>query len=408
MSRLAANDSRLKVSEFKLTTLLEMTNAINNNLPEDELFYSLQYILEHQLNIGKALIFSKQSGEWKHALSYGVSDDELSIDVEVDLQDIHDITVMEMMGRHQSKSFDVVIPVFHQKNIIAHLLLGDIDEQELKASPIIKHLPFIQTLANITAVAVENKSLTRENLQQEVLNRELEMASEMQGMLLPNALPNDDKLQVAATYLPHQEVGGDFYDVIKVAQDEYFICMADVSGKGISAAILMASFQASLRGGVQQGRGLKDILIDLNNSVWANAQGERFITVFLANYNTTTKMLKYINSAHPPPILGQGGEFIKLVDGCVGLGMFEEFPFINEGEVQLVSDSILIAYTDGLNETEDDLGIPFDEQHLEQLISNADFGSMSGLNIRIMEALDAHRGDQAYQDDIALVSCRFI
>ncbi len=328
--------------------------------------------------------------------------------MEVDLQDIHDITVMEMMGRHQSKSFDVVIPVFHQKNIIAHLLLGDIDEQELKASPIIKHLPFIQTLANITAVAVENKSLTRENLQQEVLNRELEMASEMQGMLLPNALPNDDKLQVAATYLPHQEVGGDFYDVIKVAQDEYFICMADVSGKGISAAILMASFQASLRGGVQQGRGLKDILIDLNNSVWANAQGERFITVFLANYNTTTKMLKYINSAHPPPILGQGGEFIKLVDGCVGLGMFEEFPFINEGEVQLVSDSILIAYTDGLNETEDDLGIPFDEQHLEQLISNADFGSMSGLNIRIMEALDAHRGDQAYQDDIALVSCRFI
>ncbi|HAW18698.1 MAG TPA: hypothetical protein DCX14_00810, partial [Flavobacteriales bacterium] len=132
----------------------------------------------------------------------------MSIDVEVDLQDIHDITVMEMMGRHQSKSFDVVIPVFHQKNIIAHLLLGDIDEQELKASPIIKHLPFIQTLANITAVAVENKSLTRENLQQEVLNRELEMASEMQGMLLPNALPNDDKLQVAATYLPHQEVGG--------------------------------------------------------------------------------------------------------------------------------------------------------------------------------------------------------
>jgi phosphoserine phosphatase RsbU/P len=408
MSRLAANDSRLKVSEFKLTTLLEMTNAINNNLPEDELFILFQYILEHQLNIGKALIFSKQSGEWKHALSYGVSDDELSIDVEVDLQDIHDITVMEMMSRHQSKSFDVVIPVFHQKNIIAHLLLGDIDEQELKASPIIKHLPFIQTLANITAVAVENKSLTRENLQQEVLNRELEMASEMQGMLLPNALPNDDKLQVAATYLPHQEVGGDFYDVIKVAQDEYFICMADVSGKGISAAILMASFQASLRGGVQQGRGLKDILIDLNNSVWANAQGERFITVFLANYNTTTKMLKYINSAHPPPILGQGGEFIKLVDGCVGLGMFEEFPFINEGEVQLVSDSILIAYTDGLNETEDDLGIPFDEQHLEQLISNADFGSMSGLNIRIMEALDAHRGDQAYQDDIALVSCRFI
>jgi sigma-B regulation protein RsbU (phosphoserine phosphatase) len=402
------NVSRLRVSEFKLNTLLELTNAINNNLPELELFILFQYILEHQLNIGKALIFLREGESWSHALSYGVSAQEKSISVDQDLGHLKDITVMEMIGNKQSKSFDVVIPVFHQKNIIAYVLLGDLDEQELKASPIIKHLPFIQTLANITAVAVENKRLTEKNLRQELLNRELEMAREMQKMLLPSTLPNDDKLQVAASYHPHQEIGGDFYDVIRVSDDEFYICIADVSGKGISAAILMASFQTSLRSNVQKGRALKDIMIDLNNRVWSNAQGERFITIFLAHYNASTKELKYVNSAHPPPHLLNNGKLVKLIDGCVGLGMFEEFPTLNVGSVKLKSNAIMIAYTDGLTELENEAGVPFNDSHLDALFQDRSVYTMSGLNVRIFEALDKHRGSMEFHDDVALVSCRFL
>ena len=402
------NVSRLRVSEFKLNTLLELTNAINNNLPEKELFVLFQYILEHQLNIGKALIFLKEGQRWNHALSYGVSDDERSVNVDEDLVHIKDITVMEMIGSEQSKSFDVVIPVFHQKNIIAFVLLGDLDEQELRASPIIKHLPFIQTLANITAVAVENKRLTEQNLRQEVLNRELEMAREMQEMLLPSTLPNDDKLQVAASYHPHQEIGGDFYDVIRVSEDEFYICIADVSGKGISAAILMASFQTSLRGNVQKDREIEDILLDLNDRVWSNAQGERFITMFLANFNAKTRELKYVNSAHPPPHLINNGKLVKLIDGCVGLGMFEEFPSVNIGTVKLGPDAIMVAYTDGLIELENELGVPFNEQVLDSLFKDGSIYTMSGLNVRIFEALDAHRGKEEFHDDVALVSCHFL
>lgn len=402
------NVSRLKVSEFKLTTLLELTNAINNNLPESELFTLLQYILERQLNIGKALVFLNEDDEWIHALSYGVSDQEKAIDVATDLDKIRDITVMEMMGKEQSKSFDVVIPVFHQKAIIAYVLLGDLDEQELKASPIIKHLPFIQTLANITAVAVANLRLNEKNLRQEVLNRELEMAQEMQEMLLPKTLPNDDKLQVAASYHPHQEIGGDFYDVIRVSEDEFYICMADVSGKGISAAILMASFQTSLRSNVQKDRPIEDIMLDLNNRVWSNARGERFITMFLAHYNAQTRELIYVNSAHPPPILVNKGKPVKLIDGCVGLGMFDAFPSLNVGRVQLNSEAIMVAYTDGLTELENEKGVPFDEKHMLDLFTTDKIYTMSGLNIRIFEALDKQKGKAQFHDDVALISCRFL
>ena len=285
MAILKSSGTRSKVSEFKLNTLLEITNAINNNLPEDQLFVLFQYILEHQLGIGRAVGYLLQDDTWINMLHYGATEEELLINVEQDLAHIKDITVLEMQGdAADAANFDVVIPVFNQSKIIAYLLLGDIDEHERRASPIIKHLPFIQTLANITAVAVENKRLVNENIEREKLKQELETASVMQGMLLPRVLPNDSHFQVAAYYRPHQEVGGDFYDVQLVNDNELMICLADVSGKGISAAILMASFQANLRAQFAVSSNLETILHNLNGTVWHNASGERFITVFLAKY----------------------------------------------------------------------------------------------------------------------------
>lgn len=407
MLSLKGNESRSKVSEFKLSTLLEITNAINNNLPEDQLFVLFQYILQHQLNIGKAIAFLRQNETWRSMLHYGVGDEELMINVDQELRNIHDITVVEMIGGAQSKSFDVVIPVFHQSHIIAYLLLGDLDEQEMRASPIIKHLPFIQTLANITAVAVENKRLARESLRQERINRELEMASEMQGMLLPKFLPNDDKLQVAAFYRPHQEVGGDFYDVIRLSENETVFCMADVSGKGISAAILMASFQANLRAHVQVGGDLRDIVHTLNSTVWQNALGERFITLFLAKYDHEAKVLEYINAAHPPPLLWQSDAVHKLTDGCIGLGMFEALPFVNTGKIDILPGALFMCYTDGLNELENELGEHFEDGKLVELIRKGNYENMDELNRMVLMALNFHRGSLDFHDDIALISGRF-
>ena len=408
MLQLTGKENRLKVGEFKLNTLLEITKAINNNLPERQLFELFQDILQKQLNIGKALVFIKLNTQWKHALSYGVSDDELSVDVEKDLSNIEGITVMEMIGHEEAKSFDVVIPIHHADQVLAYVLLGDINEHALKTSPIIKHLPFIQTMANLTVVAVENRRLNAETLRQEVLNRELEMASEMQGMLLPRRLPNDATMQAAAQYLPHQEVGGDFYDVIRVSETETFICIADVSGKGISAAIMMASFQASLRGNARQNRALRDIVHDLNKRVWSNSEGERFITMFLGRYNSETHLLQYVNCAHPPPLLVGRKKSKKLIDGAVGLGMFETMPFVNIGEVNLQSGDILVGYTDGVNELENEAGVPFSDNTMAHIAQNSRTISMKEMNEDIIEAMDEHRGSRKFQDDVALVSCRFL
>ena len=408
MLSLQGNESRLKVSEFKLSTLLDITNAINNNVSEQELFVLFQYVIQHQLNIGKAVVFLHQNSSWNAVLSYGVSDDELNIDVSERLLQVNDITVMEMVGLEESKSFDIVIPVEHRQKTIAFLLLGDIDEQEMKASPIIKHLPFIQTLTNITVVAVENKRLMRESMRQEMLNKELEMAKEIQAMLLPKSLPNDDVLQVAATYRPHREVGGDFYDVIHVNENETYFCMADVSGKGMPAAILLANFQAELRTHIKADTTLESIVNALNERVWQSARGERFVTLFIAKYDQSTRELSYVNAAHPPAMLNIDGSVQRLDEGCVGMGMFAKLPFVSTGTHQLPPGAILCCFTDGVNEIEVEQGMQYVDDRLTSILESHGGDSMESLNQRILDDLNQLKGEHEFHDDVCLISCRFL
>ena len=179
---------RLRLKEFKLNTLLEITNSVNNNVGTPELFNLFKHILRNQLNIGKAIFYSRSDDGWECVINFGTRGKEKSFDVDNDLAHIKDITVIESSSKAHLHTFEVVIPVYHKNIPLAYFLLGDIDEQEIRISSIIKHLNFIQTLANIIAVAVENKRLAKESLRQERIKKELEFASEMQELLFPGAL----------------------------------------------------------------------------------------------------------------------------------------------------------------------------------------------------------------------------
>lgn len=398
---------KLKLNEFKLNTLLEVTTSINNNVPTHELFNLFKFILRNQLNIGKSILYHKDEGSWKCVMRYGTRGQEKKFDVELDLLHIKDITVIESSSKRHLSSFDVVIPVYHKNVALAFLLLGDLNEQELRISSIIRHLNFIQTLANIISVANENKRLAKENLRQERTKRELEFASEMQGLLFPDNLPDNDKIQMAAHYKPHQQVGGDYYDYIPLNMDEFVFCMADVSGKGVSAALLMSNFQANLRAHIHYSHfSLTELVRELNHRVMSTAKGEKFITLFIGKYNMESRELTYVNAAHNHPVLQSGRQTQYLDKGCTGLGMFDDLPFVNEGRVIVPENSVLVAYTDGVVEQENNDGEEFGMEHLTELIMDNQDEDMIGLNEVILKSVDRHRGSQGLIDDITLVSLR--
>ncbi len=408
--KLDRKKSKSRIKDLKLNMLLEVTKGINNNASSESLFEIFESILKTPLGIGRAIMFLKNSKKkWEQVLGFGVDEKFLNIDVEKQLTSIYEIQFIETSTKADNiSSFDSVIPIVQNSVPLAYILLGDLDEQELRISPIIKHLPFIQTLGNVISVAIENKRLEKENVNQKLLQKELELASEMQSMLFPTTLPNNDIFEVQAEYLPHSKVGGDYYDFIKINDDESVFCVADVSGKGMSAAILMANFQANLRAMLRYFNTLEEVVEELNSKVIESANGERFVTLFLAVYNNKTRILKYINAAHYPPLLINKNRAYYLEEGCTGVGMLDVIPQMSAGRIKLDKNAILICYTDGIVDLANEQGEDFDLDKIEVVARKNINKPILGLNKQILNQLENHRGTMPYVDDIALLSCRFL
>lgn len=407
-ARIQELENQLKLKDFKLNSLLEITNGINTNESVQHLVSIFEFILKEQLGLDKFILFNKQT-EWEHLLKVGVKGRIKNIDIERDLFRFKDITVIESSHIEELNEFDVVIPVYHKEKPLAFLLLKSAQEEEedqyVNAS--LPNLSFIQTLTNIIVVAIENKRMAKMGIKQERIKKELEVASEMQKLLFPDDLPSDRRLDLAATYKARHEVGGDYYDFIRITDDEFIICIADVSGKGISAAMLMANFQATIRTLLNyQQFELEFLLQELNKKVMKSAKGEKFITFFIGHYNSKTREMKYINAGHNHPILTNGKKAHFLDKGSVGLGMLEELPFIESDIVRIDPNSTLILYTDGVVELTDKDGNYFETDRLIKLIHSFYPLKMEDMNNLIFSKLDEFRGDEELVDDTAIFSCR--
>ncbi len=407
MARLDRLTERLNLKEFQLRALLDITKAINNNEPKESLLELYGTIIHDELGVNR-LLFLENDKEWKCSLALGGEGKLLETEVAAFMQQHRDI---QFIGSEDSKGlgrFDIAIPVFHKEQPLALLLIGDLDDEEQRMSPTVKHLNFFQTITNLIAVALENKRFAARALAQERSRRELELAADMQQMLVPKDLPNDGQVQAAAWYQPHQQVGGDYYDVIRTGPDELLLCVADVSGKGIAAALLMSNFQATLRASAQHSNGaLEQLVRELNANVLERARGERFITLFIGRVNLAEGSMEFVNAGHNPPLLALPGKpAMELSDGSIALGMLPELPFVQTGRVG-VKGATLLCYTDGLVEQEDAQGNEFGTEPVRrtmELLSNADPRS---INEALMATFANHRGSLPYLDDIALLTCRF-
>jgi len=329
------------------------------------------------------------------------------IDVQRDLLEINEITITLAEEQKIFRAFDIIIPVFHNKQAIAYLLIGDIDEEQDGVSPTIKHLHFIQTLTNIIMVAIENKRLFHKSLQEEALRKELILASNIQSMLIPDAsiYPQNEKFFIYSFYLPHLEVGGDYFDFIQFNENEIGFCIADVSGKGISAALLMSNFQANLNALFTPEMPLDKLIKRLNKIISKNAQGQKFITFFVAKYNYDTKILEYVNAGHNPPILYNRStrESLQLKTGCMGLGMLEDIPQVKVGIKKINTSgqgAKILCYTDGLIEIKHDDEVETRLNIIEYVFSTPD--RVDASIQELLHQLNIKRTNTDFFDDITI------
>jgi sigma-B regulation protein RsbU (phosphoserine phosphatase) len=400
--------NRYELKELELNALLEITQAINDNVAEESLYKIYHFTLRANLKLSKLMLLVQDKGEWESKLSFGINKDYSNIKKQAyTLVKERKILLVADLIDSPFNEFEVAIPVFHKDELLAILFLGGVanaEEREL----IEHHLNFIQALTNIIMVAIENKKMAREKLEQEVYAKEMEIAKKVQQLLFPKSLPENDNFNIDAHYSPHHTVGGDYYDWIAIDENRKMVCIADVSGKGVPAAILMSNFQASLRTLLRKTTDLEEVIHDLNHQVYESASGENFITFFIAIIDLQQKHLTYVNAGHNPPyLMSMNGEIEKLDKGTLVLGALRKIPFLEIGHTEIENTQTLLLYTDGLteafNEKEEEFG---PERVLEILKKNVASNPTNLLKCMLKE-IEEFIGKRALSDDITLLACQY-
>ncbi len=335
--------------QAELNALLEITQAINKNATTLVLIDMLEVIMKDYLNVGKFRFITEVDNKLSCISYYGGEFEQHRVLVQA-CKGLGRFKGPVSVNLHQNsvlKNYDYFIPVFQKNKMLAFALIGD-----FKTTPQMmgNDLNFIQTVTNVIVVALENKKLFKKRIEAERFQREMELAGDVQQMLIPLTIYKEPGIDVAARYLPHQNIGGDYYDFIRLNKHEFLWCIADVSGKGVSAALLMANLQASLRAWSSVEDNLTTIIEKLNDVIIKTTKGEKFITMFLGKFNEQTRMLTYINAGHNPSIVYDNGVITELKHGTTIIGVLDKLPFVNTGEMYLHKPFMIFNYTDGLIE----------------------------------------------------------
>ena len=399
----------LAVKQNQINSLLEVTKAVNNNYSKHAIFRIFEFILRAQFDVNKILLYSRtaKDGEWVCGMEHNAEDAIQKINVERDLERFQFIQKITNFPFEGFENFDLLIPISHKKEPLAYLLLGcPLFEGEIETAN--DQVKLIETLANIIVVSLENKRLFKRQLEQSQLKKEMDLAAEVQQLLIPTKLDISPSIEAYGHYEPHGEIGGDYYDYLQYSDHEYALCICDVSGKGLSAGMLMSNFQANLRALISREYPLEQIVDMLNFKIREITKSARFITMFLGVYDHELQIMRYINAGHNPPILLQNGEQKLLKEGCPLLGALTSLPNITIGEVAIEPGAILFMYTDGLIEIENEEGAMYDLESLQRSLENAPKENPQDLSKYILHEADQFRGQQPYPDDLSLLVCKFI
>jgi sigma-B regulation protein RsbU (phosphoserine phosphatase) len=242
--------------------------------------------------------------------------------------------------------------------------------------------------------------------EKEKLESELEIARQVQSQLFPKEVPKLQSLELTGVCNPARVVSGDYYDFIPVDAHSTALVIGDISGKGISAALLMASVQSSLHAQLSLGKNggisTATLVARLNRQLYESTPPEKYATFYCGLYDDQSGILAYTNAGHLAPILVRQKEILKLESNGMVVGMFPEFPY-EQNVIQLVPGDLLTAFTDGITESENARGEQFGEERLTDLLVRHRDRPLDEIMRAITDTVRDWASDIDKQDDITLL-----
>ncbi|MGH9873936.1 MAG: PP2C family protein-serine/threonine phosphatase [Pyrinomonadaceae bacterium] len=297
-------------------------------------------------------------------------------------------------ARSETRS-EMVAPIISNTEVIG---VFDLESDELNAYSD-DDLQVLGLLASQVAIIIEKVMLHEQLIEKKRLEGQLEVARQVQLELLPARDPQLEGYDISAYNFPTEEVSGDYYDWVQIYDDQIGLVIADVSGKGVPAALLMAFLRASLRAATHIGYSPHVSMAKVNYLLWESIERNQFVTAFYGILDVTNKTLTYTNAGHNPPILlKQNGDFKFIDRGSIPLGMFRDTRY-HEYYLTTEPDDVLMLYTDGVTEAQNPQGEEFGRDRLAQAVkTNRQLGARELITAVHTEVLEWTDGRGATDD----------
>ncbi len=401
---------RLDQSVQGLNTIFEIGNELNSNLDVSKILKLLGFALMGQMLVNKYAFYLAEDDMLELKEKKGLSSiEECSADFEkmnailLSLKEPYIIDrdnkdeLSSCLGEH---NYNILIPMKVKDDTKGLICLGD----KINKSPYSSmDIEFLTTLGNQSMVALENARLFEETIEKQKMEEELAVANEIQNNLLPKRFPEIEGLELEAVNIPSKFVGGDYFDFLKIGDDILFTVIADVSGKGVPASLLMANLQASIRALADEIEDIATLTGKVNNIIYENTAADKFITFFCSRYNYKTGLLEYCNAGHNfPLVITKDKEITNLETGGLIIGMLPNFEY-SQGSIKLNPGDTVVMYTDGITEALNPEEEEFEEERLIEICLDKNNENAPVLESAIIDAVYTHADGFPQSDDITLV-----
>lgn len=388
----------------QLSALFDLGKEFSGTLEVNSVSKLLVYSLIGQMMVSKYAVVSYTGG------SINILDckyDEVKIKETLKALDISKIdrplNRSEMIGEFQKLeeiNVALVVPMQVKGETKGLILLGHRNNKKEYSK---SDVEFVYSVGSFAIISLENGRLFKETLEKQRLEKDLETAKNIQNNLLPKSLPKLKNFEIAAYNCPARMVGGDYYDIIKLDENRTLIAIADVSGKGVPAALLMANIQAFLKSISKMKLPLDESTNLLNDLVAENTTMGSFITFFWGILNDHTLEFTYVNAGHNPPLLIRNSKIEKLKKGGMILGVMQTIvPYVSE-TITLQREDAIVLFTDGITEAMNTKWEEYSDEKLESLsLENYNKNADEILKI-MMKSVNEFTAGAEQSDDITSI-----
>lgn len=404
----------------QLNTLFDLSQEFNATVDREKLVKLLAFALMGQMLVNKHLFLLKRRGEdddeaealqvvasqgvKKEACSAQVLENLASLKKELQFDNLDDVP--DEWRPLCDEGLALVLPIQHKNETTAILCLGPkMTGQAYQPDDI----DLLYALGNLAFVSIQNSYLVEQQIEKERLEEEMRLARDIQERLLPRETPEVSGLQMASLALPSRHVGGDYFDLVAQQNGSILIAIADVTGKGVPAALLMANLQACLHTMVPMDLTMEEFIGHMNRVICQNTSFDKFITAFTGLYHPETRRFEYVNAGHNPPmLLRRDGGLELLEEGGLLLGVMQDMPY-KRGSVDLNPGDILVSFTDGVTEAMSPEEEEFHEDRLEAVLrEHQDESAQHILNAVRTAIVDFTGSETQLSDDLTMIVMKVV